>query len=380
MIAAASLSQPDFFSKTGTIPEAQEAAISAVIEGWDLQAIAKPWEDQIKPDLKDRDQFENVIEVCNGRVKDITQACDNHVRDLHKKLDDRVNALFESFIKIDDHFNQHRNINGVQDERAIVMGHISAAEIDSENIVIALKARFKAIQKEWDIPMENLKQNRFKRQAQLDQEEALGEAYVICQESIRQVEEIQQRVRSAYATIHVMDAEDTLCEKPQARIEEIEFMETDLLPLLDKNTRKAFFDKNKEATPFFIFLTIYWYAFENSKKTELPSFLPYHLRREIERLQSMISSEDLSVLSIQEEKFFADFKEFGSWRSSLKDNAPLEELLKISDKMLENKGFTTTFFDCWHACVDFPDDDRYRSYEDYQAYKESIKWWFSDRE
>ena len=370
MITATSLPRPDFFSETETTPEdRQEAAVSAVIQGWDLEAIAKPWEDQIKPNLEGRDQLQNVMEVCNGRVKDITQACDHHVRALNKELDYRVSDIFQCFSKIVRHFNQHRNINGIQTELSKVISRISAAEVDSERVVLALKARLKAVQKEWDIPMERLKKNRFKRQAQLDQAEAIYKADIIYKESMRQVEETQYKFRSAKADLFVMGARDTVCNEPQARIDEIEFIYTHLLPLLDRNTRKAFFEKNEEAKPALIFLTAFWYAFGNLKKRELPLFFSYNIRREIQRVQSENPSEDLSISSLQKEKFFADFKEFGPWSCSLKDDPPLEELIKISEKMLENKEFATNFVDCWHACVDFPDPDRYKSYEAYQAHK-----------
>ena len=367
MIPSTSLPPLNFFS--GTTPEAQEAAILNVIKGWRLQAIANPWEDQINPGLKDREQLQNIMEVWNSRVKDVTQACDNHVEDLLAGLKNQVNSFFQGYIKINDHFKEHRNINGVQAEYNTVIGHFSASEIESERVVLGLKARLKAIQNEWDILMERLKQNRFKCQAQLDQEEAIGKACFICEKSIKRVDEIRHKVRSAYADLFVIGAKDPVCNEPEAIIDEINFMGTHLLPLFNRDTRKAFFEKNKEATPFLIFLTAYCCIFGSLATEVLPWFLTYDLRREIELFRRENRSKDLSISFLQEEKFSADFREFGPWRCSLKDNPPLEGVLKISDKMLENKEFLTNFFDCWHALADFPDPDQYKSYEAYQAHK-----------
>lgn len=73
--------------------------------------------------------------------------------------------------------------------------------------------------------------------------------------------------------------------------------------------------------------------------------------------QSEYPSEDLSISLRKRDNFFADFKEFDSWRRSLKDNPLLEELLNLSEKMLKNEKFVSDFFDCWHICVDLPNPD-----------------------
>ena len=64
----------------------------------------------------------------------------------------------------------------------------------------------------------------------------------------------------------------------------------------------------------------------------------------------------MSISSFQGEKFFVDFDEFNSLSVLLERYPPLEKLLKISDRMLENEEFMNTFFDCWDACVDDPSD------------------------
>ena len=48
------------------------------------------------------------------------------------------------------------------------------AELEGEAILLASEARFKAIQKEWALRMKHLEENRFKQQAQQDQDEAMS--------------------------------------------------------------------------------------------------------------------------------------------------------------------------------------------------------------
>lgn len=332
MITVASLPSSDFFSKGAMTPDSRKAAISAVIQGWNLQTVAKPWEDQIRPDLKDSDRLQNVMKVFNGRVKEITEFCDDRIKDMNKELADRVDALSRIFIKIDAKFDQQGNIRDVKEEGIKLVSHVAAAELDSEAVVLASEARLKAIQKERDIRMKCLGQNRFKRQAQLDQEEAMKQAHATHDETVRQIREIQYRVRSFFADFYVMKTKNTVWNDPQAGIEEIDFMDTDLPTLFNEDTRKAFFEKKEEATPFFIFLTVCWYTYLTKKA--LPWFFHHDLRREIQCLRSESLSDDLSISSIRGEKLFADFIKFNSLSCSLKDNPFLGRLLKVSDKIL----------------------------------------------
>ena len=356
MITSITLLQPDFFSIGGTTPEARETAVSFLIQNWDLQTVTNHWEDQIKTDLKDMEQLENVMEVFAGRVKDITKVCDDHVKDLNNKLDDRVNKIFQNLVKVESHFNQHGNTDEDKDEGVDLRGSLSMAELEVEAVLLASETRFKAIQKECALWMKHLEENRFKEQAQQDQDKEMSRAHRIHNETVRQIKEIQYKARSSYADFCVMKTENTAWMDPLAQDQEINFIKTKLLPTVNSNTKKAFFEKNREVTPLLIFLMAYWYVSGGLRQEVTPYFFNYDLRKEIQHLRSENISEDMSISSFQGEEFFVDFDEFNSLMSSLRDIPPIEKLLKISERMLENEEFMNAFFDCWDAFIDDPSD------------------------
>ena len=369
MIPVTFLPQPDCFSKGGMTPEARKSTLSSIIRGWELDIAANPWQDQINPHLKDRDQLRNVMEVFNGRVKAITEFCDNRIKRMNERLTDQVDAFFKSFTKICAHLNQHGNIREVEAEGSQLISQIKEVEVETQAIVLASEARVNLIQKDWETRMECLEQNLFKRPAQYDQGDALCQAHGIHQETIKQMHEVQYRVRSYFADFYVMKTENTAWQYPEARVQEINFINNKLLNVTTVVTRVAFFEKNEEATPFLIFLMAYWYVSGGLRQQVLPWFFNCDLRQEIQRLRRDIPSDDRSIQRLQEEKVLADFRKFSSWRDSLKDNPYVEKLLKLSDKMLRDKDFVSTFVDCWHASVDFPRQNPSESYEAYQANK-----------
>ena len=354
MITATSLPRPDCFSTVVTIPEVREAAVSDVIQGWELQTGVKAWEDQIKPHLKDKKQFQNVMEVFDGRFKDITNVCDDCIKDLNKELANRVDALFQSFIKIGAHFNQHGNIHQVAAEGEKIDCQMEELELACDTIVLSLEARLKAIQKEWDLRMKHLQHNPFKQEAQQDQDEAMDQARGIYKKNLRQIKEVQYRARSSYADFYVIKTENTAWRDPLARDQQIDFIKNKLLATTNSSTKKAFFDKNREVTPLLIFLMAYWYVSGGLRQEVIPYFFTCDLRKEIQRLRSENPSNGPSISFVQGEKFFSDFSEFNSWKRSLKDNPSLKGVLEISDRMLENEEFMGAFVDCWHVCADNP--------------------------
>ncbi len=336
---------PDFFWETEMTPEAREAAVSAVIQGWNLQAVAKLWQDQIQPDLKARPQFLNVTRVYDGQIEAITKVCDNHIKGAYKEISAQVNVIFQSFIKIVDHFDQQGNINGVEAEHDSLVLHISKAKLDSEAIILASEARLKTVKEEWKTRMLCLEQNPHKLQARLGQAQKIGDAVWLHKKTVSQVEEIQSKIRNLSLDLIVMRTENTACKGLQARIEEIHFMDTHLLTTVNPITRKAFFEKNEEATPFFIFLALYAYVFGALREAVLPLFFFHDLRQEIQSLRRENPIEDLSVPRHREGMFLDDFKKFGSLRRSLEDSPTFKTLLKLSEEMLENKTVTSTFME-----------------------------------
>ena len=365
MIPATSLKPSNFFEIKQT-PESREVAISYTIQGFGLQAVSKAWEDQIKPDLKGKDEFLNVTEVYDGRVKAITKVCDDRIRGLNKKLADRVDSISKRFILIAAYFEKHGHVRDIKDECDTLRREISADERDCDAIILLSEAGLKAIKDVWKVKKERLKQNPLELEAQDYQ-------YDIFSETSKQVEAIRLRSRNVSADLYVMETENTPCKDPQARIEEIKFIDTYLSSTLSAiatvDTILACSDKKEEALPFFIFLMVYLYALGDLSKKELPWFLPHYLRQEIQHLRNENPSYDLSIQRLRQKKFFCDYKDFGSWKYAPKDNPTLEKLVKISDKILEDKEFISTFVDCWHAHVEFREMGRYEAYESYQALK-----------
>lgn len=349
MVSAIFLERPDFLAIKKT-PEARKSAISYVIQGLALDAVSKAWEDQIKTDLKGKDQFFNVMGVYDVQVKAITKVCDNRIRDLSKKLADRVDSIFKNFTQIVAHFDRNGNVRDIKYERAALHREISDFAHELDAIFLVSEAGLKAIQDLWLVQMESLKQNPFKLQAQYHQDEVMGLARSTYIEATSEAEKSRLRIKNVFADLHVMETENASCKDPQARIEEIEFIGATLPATI--NTINEFFEKNEEMIPFLIFLTAYWYAYGDLSKEELPWFLPHHLRQEIQRLRNENPSGDLSIERLRYGEFFADFRKFASWKYDLKDKPNLEKLVKVSDKMLEDEEFTGTFVDCWHASVD----------------------------
>ena len=369
MITAISPSRPDCFLVSVVTPEDREIAVSTVIQGWDLQAITKLWEDQIKPDLKDGEQLQNVTEVFNGRFKDITNICDDWIKDLSKKLADRVDALFQNFIKISAHFDQYGNIHEVEAEGGELICLVQDIRLYGGPIILVAEARFKTIQKEWDLRMKHLDENPLKQEAEQDHYEAMNQAYRVYAESFGQVNEAQYRARSLLADFCVMESENTAWKSPLARQHQLDFISRKLLATASSNTGKAFLHKNKEATPFFIFLMVYSHVFGDLRQEVLPYFFTQELRKEIQRLRSENLSEDMAISSIEREKFFVDFDEFNALSCSLRNIPSIEKLLKISERILENEDFMSAFFDCWDTCVDAPSD----SCEAFQTVRQRIE-------
>ena len=363
-----SLSPSDFFPIKQT-PESREAAVSDIIEGWHLEAVSKTLEDQINPGLKDSAQILNVTDVCRVQVKAINKFCVDRIRDLNKDFADRVDSISKRFNLIAAHFEKNGNVRDIKDECATLKHRIFTHELNSDAIVLISEARLKAIQDVWVVQMERLEQNPFKAEAQHSKDEVMNLTRSIHREVTRQAEEVQLRSRNVLADLRVMQTENTCCKDPQARIEEIKFIDAYILATANEDTQRAFQNKNEEATPFFIFLMVYWFAFGNLRKKVLPWFLPHRLRQEIQHLRNEAPSEDRSIQQLRQEKFFCDYKEFPSWKYALKDNPTLEKLVKVSEKMLEDKEFTSTFVDCWHACVEFEGMSYYDIYESFQALK-----------
>ncbi len=353
------------------MPGPQEAAISTIIQGWKLKAIAEPWEAKIKAVIQDPGQLADVEKTLNGRAEAITKACDDQVKTATLALARRVEAFVQTFMnaililesgcsKVGESGHLISLILQRLDSQfeAFLEGNETASQ--------ALDARLRAVTEEWRTRPEPIGSEPFKAKVRDDRYKAVHQARESYDEAIGQVQEAQSQVGGQYVDALILS--DRIADKGTlAQIHGIYFIKTHLLPTLSEDTKMAFFEKNEEMTHFFVLLTSYWHAVGPFKQVVPPLFFVYQFRKKLQLLREEYSSADLTMF----QPFLTDCKIFNDVKGSLKDNPLFEKLRELSLQMLENEEFSTTFMKCWRAVAAFPSPtlDPKATYEAYKNMK-----------